>query len=215
MLATGDGLRPGLLDRLRTRHGRRAGFAVLAVLALLVVHNGLRIILNQRDLRRADNSEIQDWFHVSPRDIESVARRHPRAGVNALMAVWYFLGKRIGDKHLTIPDWMAWSRWELEHVAHLEIEIADHPMMVDPRDGERLRLAGEERIYQRGSRKHRRMRPLYLIVDPAATRYVLAVQTGGAALFVLPEAQYAALSRSVPAATGARDAPKIPAAVAR
>jgi hypothetical protein len=178
----------------------------MGVLGLLIAHNGLSMVRNQRDLPRINNSEIQDWFHVSPRAIEAVARRHPRSGVNGLMAIWYFLGDRIANKHVTIPDWMAWSRWELEHVAHLEIEVAEQPMKIDRRDADRLRAVAEKRTYQRGSRNRKRIRPLYLVTDPAATRYVVAEQADGA-LFVLPESTYAALRAPAAAEADARAVP--------
>jgi hypothetical protein len=189
-----------MVDRLRVRHGRRAGIASLAVLLLVILQNALSMVSNQRELPRHKSREMDDWFHVSPRDIEIVASQHPRASVFGLIGIWYFLGKRIKSAHLTIPDWMAWSRWELERVSGLEVEVGGR-LVVGKEDAKRLQWAGEKRVYQRGTRSHRKLRDFYLIRDPRASRYVVAESAQGKTIFVLPEAQYAAMSR---AAAGAR-----------
>jgi len=155
------------------------------------------MVWNQRELPRHPSTEIQDWFHVSPRDIERVASAHPRPGVYGLMAIWYLLGKQIRGAHLTIPAWMAWSRWELERVSGLEIEVTDQHITVEREGAARLRgAAAEKRIYQRGTRTHRRFETFYLVRDAKATRYVVAEWVRGKQLFVVPEAQYAALGPS-------------------
>lgn len=194
MSATGLRARSGLLERLRARHGRRAGIAALGVLLLLLLHNAFLMVWNQRELPRRRVRELETWFQVSPRDIEKLARANPQPGVYGLMDIWYFLGKRIGSAHLTVPEWMAWSRWELEKVSGLEIAVAPEPLRIGAADARRLRGAGESRIYQRGTRSRRWFQTLYLIHDPAAKRYVVAEWRRGKQLFVLPEAQFAALA---------------------
>ena len=176
---------------LRFRYRRHVGLVVLGLLVLFVAHNVAFTIWNQRELPLRKSTEIAEWLHVSPRQIETVALEHPSKLVYGLIGIWYFLGNRIAGAQLVIPEWMAWSRWELERVSGLEIEIVDRHLIVGKRDAGKLRRVGEERIYTKGGRRNRRLVSLYLIHDPAARRYVVAERSGD--IFVLPEKQYTAL----------------------
>lgn len=179
-----------LVDRLSGRTTRIAASAVLAILAALAVHNVPTALRNQRELPRDDIDEMDEWFEVQPRDLEHVASASPRHTVFGRIAVFYFLEQRIGGSTLTIPDWWEWNRWELEHVAHLRIEIASPPLTLSDDDARFLRESGERRRFQPRSRKAPKVTNLYLHRDPAATRYVLVQSNGRRDYFVLPEEQY-------------------------
>jgi len=194
---------PRLLDRLRGRYGRRAGIAAAGVLLLVALQNFFWIVRNQRELPHDSFREFNDWFRVSPRDIEKVANDAALYTIYGRAGVWHFLGKRIAGAHLTIPRWLANQRWELENVARLEIDVTDAPLRtIAEEDARQLRRAADARRDQR--RFHRRghgprkvkMQAFLLIHDPAASRYVLAESVKGDALFVLPEEQYASLKKA-------------------
>lgn len=191
-MASMDPAQPGFLRRLRGRHGQRAAIAVLVVLALIVGDNVLTVIRNQRELPRDEIDEMDDWFRVSSRDLEHVAAENPRFTVFGRIDIYYFLGQRIGGKTLTIPDWWEWARWELERVSHLDVEVAA-PIEISGFQARRLRKKGEKRIFQKGSRKRRRIMDFYLVADPGATRYLMVESVESGELFVLSEERYASL----------------------
>lgn len=194
---------PRLLDRLRDRHGRRAGIAAAGVLLLVVLTNFYWIARNQRELPHDGFREFNDWFRVSPRDIEKVANDAALYTIYGRAGVWYFMGKRIAGAHLTVPRWLANQRWELENVARLEVDVTDVSLQtIAEDDARRLRRAAEKRgdvrrFHRRGHGPRKvKMQAFVLIHDPAASRYVLAESVKGDALFVLSEQQYAAMKKA-------------------
>jgi hypothetical protein len=182
----------GFLHRLRSRHGRRAAVVVLVLFAAIVVQNAYTYDRNQRELPVDEVDEMDEWFHVKSRDLEHVASENPRFTVYGRIAIFYFLGQRIGGKTLTIPDWWDWARWELERVSRLHIEVAP-PKTVTGYQARRLRKQGEKRKFQQGSRKRARMLDLTFIKDPSATRFVVVESTESKELFVMSEERYAKL----------------------
>jgi hypothetical protein len=182
-----------LVDRLDGRTRRRAGGAVLVVLVALIVHNVPTALRNQRELPRDAVDEMDDWFAVSSRDLEHVASANPRHTVFGRLAIFHFLAQRIGGSTLTIPEWWAWNRWELERVAHLHVEVAAEPPMIPDEVARTLRHA-ERRRFQPRSSKAPKITDLFLHREPGADRYVLVQAAQGRRdFFILTEEHYARL----------------------
>ena len=163
---------------------RRLALAVVAVLAVFLVHNVYWLVRNQ--------AHLPCFMKVcaSPRTLEAVTRKSPNPKV-VFLATYYFLNRRIPHVRLTIPPWLADQEWNLEHLSRLRVNVSDRPFLVDPRDTQRLRDAStarrEFRPKPRGA-----ARELYLLADPEATDYVVA-ETAAATgpVFVMPRLQYA------------------------
>jgi hypothetical protein len=181
------------MERLRAGFSRRAAGAVLVIFALLIVHNVAIAVRNQLELPHDDVNEMDDWFDVSSRDLEHVASRNPRFTVNGRIAIYYFLERRLGGKTLTVPPWWNWAVWELEHVSRANVEISPIAPMVDGFHARRLRRGGEERVFQKGSRKRKRLVQFYFVRDPLATRYVLVESMHTPEIFVISEERYHAI----------------------
>ncbi len=178
---------------------RRAAALVLGLFALLVLHNVVLAIRNQRRLPHS-KYEMADWFHVSPPDIEGMATRAARFTIFGRAAVWYYLGRRLAGAHLTIPDWMGDQRWELERVARVSVTVAGGPLRVSDADAQRFKKSGELRLYQQGSVKRRKVMDMVFINDPKSRRYVVAESADEWTLVVIPEDQFVPFVQSGAAA---------------
>lgn len=159
----------------------------LAVLALLLAHNVVGMVENQRTL------PCRERLCTQSRDLEQIAAAGPPK-IASVFGIFYFLGRRIPHVTLEVPPWMGKYRWELEHVSRVRVELSERPLLVDPSHVATLQRAGGSRrswMRRGGSEDRWLFQDIYVAVDDSATSYVLAEQgaTWGA-LFVIPAARY-------------------------
>lgn len=175
---------------------RRLGAVFVAAMALLIAHNVYWLYRNQVDLT------CKEKLCVWPRELEKSAwaSRNPKI---TDLAIYYLLNDRIGGARLTIPSWWQRRRWELEHLARLEVQVAERPLLVDPAAVRPLRKESDlrRRWVRRGEPaeggrsvviKH----DVFFLFDDAAVDYVVAeTDRGSGPIFVLPRARYAQVAR--------------------
>jgi hypothetical protein len=155
----------------------------VVALVVMLAHNVVSMARNQVGL------PCKSRVCVKPRDLEHLSTGFGGPKVAARKAVFHHLGRRIPGAELTVPAWMARGHlWELEHIARVDVRIADDPMLLDTAQIEELRAGRNITrtwLARNGNAEERRYRKLMVLIEEGADAYVLAEERGGAEMMVV------------------------------
>jgi hypothetical protein len=176
---------------------RAVGVGFVVVLLGLLAWNIHMIPRNQKHLFKVDR------FGVHPRSVSLLADRQKWAFVRQRFPTYHRL-RLLAGKTVVIDERRLSHRFFLERLSRLRIEVS--PVRLElPADAEQRLAAQVDRWWYLGIDM-----PFQVVLDDAATRYVLAERVGGGLLFLVPESLYLAMQE--PHAAGAATAPASPGA---
>jgi hypothetical protein len=132
---------------------------------------------------------------AQPREIDKVAALNVHRVVRGRTQIYYYLAQRIPNATLTVPAWMADTKWYLERVARLHVKVAGSSLLVAPEKVDNLRrqATASRRWFRRGPRRLRKQvwQEMYFLFRDGVTDYVLAeTDKPGGPLFVLPASRF-------------------------
>lgn len=162
---------------------------VAGILVLMFAWNVVAMVRNQRTL------PCRSRVCAKPRDLEHLATSDGGPKVASVKAVFHHLARRIPGAELTVPPWMAdRHRWELEHIARVDVVVSDDRMLLDSARVEELRAGRNITrtwLARNGSADERRYRKVFMLIEERAGAYVLVEEEGGGEMIlVMPAERY-------------------------
>jgi hypothetical protein len=135
---------------------------------------------NQREYVKEDKPRLM------PRDIGKVAARNNYGPVRNTFSFYYRL-RMLNGATLVLPPLMAGHRFYMERVSRLRIEVAPAATILDQAEVDRI-MPHVNAEAQLEDPTH-----VVFVLEPGATRYVVAEKSGGGLLLIVPPATLATL----------------------